>query len=367
MESLNTADRGYWNRIQVVSFLLAVFIIMRHNSSYANYEIKSQPALLFSSIHNIIHDTITELAVPMFFIISGVNYFHNYKPESFIKKTKRRLKSLLIPYIVWNSIYCAFCLFTSNSFVSRYFLGREKYVFAFENVLWGCLLHWKCNAHFWFVFNLMIFSIMNGIMYYIIKDKKIGSMFIIFTYAAIFLAGVSSLNELLYRMDSIFYYYIGAFIALHFKNNIQHDNIFDSAVTKKGTPEKRDQRFQILHGLLLVCTVFLTLYTEHFEGVKGILMLLGCKGLWDISIVFKSMVPNWIPRGGTVFLMYAAHGIIQPVIVKSLYIVLPKNDYVSIVNYILSVSLTVIACVLIRQITSKYFPVVDSIVTGERQ
>lgn len=77
---INQGNDLYWKRIQLISFILAVFILIRHNSSFGNYDsdclLNAYFALKFS---------ITEIAVPLFFIISGFNFFINFSISSYKK------------------------------------------------------------------------------------------------------------------------------------------------------------------------------------------------------------------------------------------------------------------------------------------
>ena len=63
---------------------------------------------------------LTDIAVPMFFVISGYLFFQNYTPQKLISKWKSRLFSVLIPYLIWNGLaYLFYVLLNAIPFVSN--------------------------------------------------------------------------------------------------------------------------------------------------------------------------------------------------------------------------------------------------------
>ena len=121
------------------TFVLAILVMMYHNSSVANYEITSSLGKIASYISEFFL-AFAQVAVPLFFIISGALFFRNYDYGKTLTKYKDRLKSLVIPYLLWNTINTAFAFVCSYTFISKYFIGRQKTVVSFENILGGCSL-----------------------------------------------------------------------------------------------------------------------------------------------------------------------------------------------------------------------------------
>lgn len=351
----------YWKRIQLISFVLAVFIIIRHNSSVANYD---SPLIL--SIYYAFKNTITEIAVPLFFLISGFNFFRDYSNEKYKKKFTSRIKSLLVPYLTWNTIYCIFSIIISMDFFSRFFIGREKFVISPLNVFLGCIFHNSCNSHFWFVFDLMICVLLNPIMYYILRKKIFGLPFLALLYVAIMCFGLSLPVAIFYRTDAFLYYYIGAFLGLHHSDFFFKDKLWKNNDADANKMHSAHIVYFAI-GFLCVCTCLVLLVPNIPGAIRCLIILIAAYGFWNISACCRYIKFNWLPAGGTTFLLYAAHGIIQPIIVKVLYLLLPKIGWVSIVNFILAVSLTVLLCMGLRYVTKRYIPMLDNILTGWRR
>ena len=354
----------YWKRIQLISFILAIFIIIRHNSSIYNYD---SPFVL--SVYESFKYSITEIAVPLFFIISGFNFFNHFSIADQKSKFTRRIKSLLVPYLVWNTVFCVFCIIISNDFFSRFFIGRTKFIVTPLNVIWGCIFHMECNSQFWFVFTLMVCVLINPLIYYIIRNKYIGGVFLILLYVGIMFFGFKLPSYYFYRTDAFLYYYLGAFLGLHFNQLF----IKDKAPIEKKTEDTLLKKvlssnvFYVTTGAIGMCLSLLLLIPDLHAGIRVLVILLASLGFWRISCLCRFFTLKWLPQGGTTFLMYATHGIIQPVTVKLLYFVLPKYSWISVVNFVFAITITVLICMLIRGWTKRYLPIVDKVITGWRR
>lgn len=96
--------------IDLLRFPLALAVIFIHmnpvvvNLNEANFQILSKEGLL-NLIKITFSHVIGGIAVPCFFLISGLLFFSNYKNwnwEQYLNKLKNRVRTLLIPYLAWN-------------------------------------------------------------------------------------------------------------------------------------------------------------------------------------------------------------------------------------------------------------------------
>lgn len=84
---------------------------------------------------------LSQLAVPAFFFISGYFYFtkyHEHNPTTYKSKNRARLKSLVMPYIVWNAIFMIVSFLTD-----KILLQSTIADFLQENG--GIRLFWDCG------------------------------------------------------------------------------------------------------------------------------------------------------------------------------------------------------------------------------
>lgn len=126
-------------------------------------------------------------AVPLFFFISGYLYFRGgnegFSVNQYITKTRNRIKSLLVPYLLWNTLflvafYVAESIFpsmTSGSHKTIAEYGLSDYLMAYWNAREG----FPIDGPLWFVRNLMILSILSPMAYWFLKYRILGLVIII--------------------------------------------------------------------------------------------------------------------------------------------------------------------------------------------
>lgn len=109
--------KEFFNYLPYINFILSIMIVMHHsfniNVDY-NTEIKGIDWALERFFYNI-----SECAVPIFFFISAILFYRNYEgtKKDYFYKVKKRIGSILIPYVIFNTIgYLKHVLFSHDSF-----------------------------------------------------------------------------------------------------------------------------------------------------------------------------------------------------------------------------------------------------------
>lgn len=115
------------------------------------------------------------LCVPFFFVISGFLFFINVEKLTFkvvIGKWKSRITSLVIPYILWNTLYGIVRIFKAK------YLGFDGdgivvdgsvSMLGFLRGYWDTGDGYPMGFAFWFVRNLIIFVALSPIIYYVAR------------------------------------------------------------------------------------------------------------------------------------------------------------------------------------------------------
>lgn len=157
--------------IDYVRFPLIVLIIFIHTG------IEPFSAELgytrFNYLRHFVTDELACLGVPLFFFISGFLFFYNseFSFEVYKKKLKSRVKTLLVPYIIWNLVY-VLLKFLSETFSSVQVeskMVKDFGVVDWLQVFWNIREGNPINGPLWFVRDLIIMSILSYIFYYLIK------------------------------------------------------------------------------------------------------------------------------------------------------------------------------------------------------
>lgn len=88
-----------------IKFILILGVVAAHSNVYADYDAPDAPLGL--NIVEFFSDRLIKVCVPCFFILSGYLYFNNttqFNKATYLSKTRRRIHTLLIPYLLWNVI-----------------------------------------------------------------------------------------------------------------------------------------------------------------------------------------------------------------------------------------------------------------------
>lgn len=230
--------------IDLLRFPLIMMVLFIHMSPKTTNLIDAKYELLSGSgIYNIIKilfsHIIPSIAVPTFFLISGFLFFSNFQEwswDGYKKKIGSRVKTLLIPYILWNLI--PFILIVGKCFICDISNGNpttETQAF-FSNNIWRIfyIFHeWESsstnwlgnhlsstaplNIPQWFIRNLFVISLLTPIIYIAIKRLKI------WLIPVLFLAYISKIWPQIpgFDIESVFFFTVGSFFALNKLNIVE--------------------------------------------------------------------------------------------------------------------------------------------------
>lgn len=89
--------------IDIVRLYFTLLVVLFHTFQI---QICAEDGFYVEWIKKIIDALLSDLLVPVFFFISGHLFFSNFRwrKEFFIGKIKRRGRSLLLPYLIWNTL-----------------------------------------------------------------------------------------------------------------------------------------------------------------------------------------------------------------------------------------------------------------------
>ena len=186
------------NKISYLHFIMSVLVILIHS---INNETRFEK---FFSIDS----GIGQFAVPLFFIISGFLFFRNIKSvNDAVAKLKRRVYTLLIPYLLWNLIYYAIHL-----------LLKPGNGISMGEII-DAAFTYKYNPSFWFMYQLILLSIISPILYYLFNmswknQQTVKWLVAIVVVVAAELAIATGIDIPYLNEDAFVYYVCGYFLSL---------------------------------------------------------------------------------------------------------------------------------------------------------
>jgi surface polysaccharide O-acyltransferase-like enzyme len=130
-----------------------------------------------TSIKSFISDGLTNPCVPLFFLLSGYFFFANFSWSfsNYAGKLKKRVKTLLIPFLFWTHlVVLIYLLFQNLPFTKQYFTNTRPAVatfgiYEYADSIIGFTEHFRTSLYavqFWFLRDLIVLVLIAPVFYF---------------------------------------------------------------------------------------------------------------------------------------------------------------------------------------------------------
>lgn len=144
----------------------------------------------FPYIYTLISKIVAHSSVPAFFFISGYLFFYGtqFTKQSWLEKLKRRVRSLLVPYLFWLTLWLvAYYLFYHTSLAGVLHLHTEETVHYTPQYILAS--YWCAHGHhayetfplvgqFWFIRDLMVIVLLSPLVWFLLKKVSLPFLFL---------------------------------------------------------------------------------------------------------------------------------------------------------------------------------------------
>lgn len=355
--------------ISYIRFPLIVGVVLIH-STFGDIVLQGESVKcdnelcpIYYNVSYILSHIIARICVPLFFMISGYLFF--YKSDSFdfyqyVSKLKKRIGSLLVPYVIWNLIsIIAFLLI--QIFCQSLLSGRNKSVLEYNFVDW-LLCFWDTskingtdttapiNYPLWYLRDLMVTVILSPLIYYLLKH---------FSSIIIIILGVLYIFPLWQfpvgiNPTAIFFFSLGAFISIR--------NLVDTQALISY------KKYLLISYVLGVVLEFLYRGGEYYNIIHHIVVIIGV-------FAVSSIVINRARSGrlhynkvlsDSSFFIFVYHALPLAFIVKVLLYILPNKDIVLFLIYLIAPTVIIFIGVLLSKILDNNFRGLSIFLKGSR-
>jgi fucose 4-O-acetylase-like acetyltransferase len=218
-----------------------------------------------------VSQTLVKVAMPTFFVMSGYLFFANveqFNKEIYWQKIRRRIKTLLLPYIVWNLL-----------------MAVKLKEFSLS-ILWM-----PANMPLWFLRDLMIVSLLTPIIY--IGVKKF-NYWIFILLIPIYLTGIWAIQPGL-NPYAICFFTIGAYLS------IQKTNLVEACL--------KLEKIAYLLSVLLALAMILTYPTIAYSILMLCFRVVGIVAVFCLAHRILSRTTKRIPKTAcdASYFIYLAH------------------------------------------------------------
>ena len=342
-----------YDRMRFPLMIMVVFIHARFSSVvYDNF--------YFNKFQDLFSSIIPSIAVPLFFLISGCLYFRdkdNYTITTYLHKTRRRIKNLLFPFLLWNAFFWIVFTLFQLFFPSLLNGGIPSLIGAtYSDVLW---VFWGDNTGgpidfpLWFIRDLILVTLFAPAIFYLFLKYKVGVFFLIvlglfwvcdypisffgndIKIALLFFAlggYLSSLSHIKVSRCSIVFFVLLCLLQWSIKFFVFADRDFIVLLTAKAS---------VMIGIVATYSI-VCLYPLFFDYIR------------------RSISSNCI------FFIYATHGFIITLMIRVIESLGITNLYILYVLYFADVLISILICIFFYRIINHFAPALLNVFTGKR-
>lgn len=306
-------------------------------------------------------DGLCRVAVPIYFLFSGYLFFVRlevWDRDIWFEKIKKRVKTLLVPYFIWNLIAICFSLLILylNSILKG---GDDPDIVAFYNSIGGLWAFWDTgtgspyNYPLWFIRDLLVFVLLTPLVFqYVKKTGILGSIILYLAYVFNLWGMIPGLSE-----EGLCFFSLGAYFALY---GIDFSSLF---------------RKHWITAAIIACPLVIAMvltdgdYDVLWGYARRLFTLFGSVStIGLVALLFeKQRIKNYPLLSNSSFFIFAAHGtIVLPFMQSIVGKLLPGNQIGLIIGYFTAPFITIVVLVICYYYFSKWIPKTMSVINGGR-
>ena len=339
----------YSKKIIWIQFICSILIVILHSNNINGYNLVKDGSLAGAIVLGIEEfiSILGHCAVPTFFTISAFLFFRQFNMSIYKLKLLKRIKTLLVPYLIWNVIgVLFFAVLTNLSFIAKYMNQSAVELNPFDLVFDVIL---SSYTPLWYVRNLMIYFLVAPVVYILIKRKIMGVMTIV--VCVLFNLITCSSYYSLHNWLPMFMF--GGWVALH------HEDLIISS-----TPNtfKSWRRYVIiLYGILYL----ITFVSGNSNRIIYLYRCLSPVAVWlgFDYLKFPSEIKWWQKIS---FFIYCSHFFIVSIFQKLTLLLFGKAWGSAFIVYFITPPIVLSIVFIVSLVMKKKFPKLWGILNGGR-
>ncbi len=303
-------------------------------------------------------------SVPIYYFIAGYVFFFGMemKPAQYARKLRNRVKSLLIPYLIWNLI--AILIVAGKSLVR----GGEGFYPTAANLLSCFWMYdgqlegrpvtapvYPIDLPLWFVRDLMIVVVLTPLLYWAMRHLR---HFWVWMLGIVWLLRWQAADPHAPQLITAFFFFSwGGYMSIYKKDMI------------KEFGRMRTASFIVYPLLGVFCWICASWQPEWFNHLKDLYVLTGLCAAYNFSALLLThkvlKVSTFLSSAS--FFIYVSHFLIVAPCMKIVFgLMQPQNVFTITVSYLLSIAFITGLLLAAFWLMQRYTPSVLRVAAGRR-
>lgn len=347
-------EKQFRNQIFWITFLFSILVIWVHSFNADLFLGTTETAVWVNRLEGILGNGLGQIAVPGFFMLSSYLFYRSFGWSKLTAKWKSRIRTVLIPYLLWNFLYYAAYGAATRLPAASGLVGKPPVPFNLESLV-DALINYTYNPVFWYLYQLILLIALAPLIYLVLKNTVSGAAALALMVFALW----KGWDFTYLNMDALFYYCTAAYISIH--------------RTAWGSFAKKqpDGRRRLFWGALLAVTLLLLVLGGHWGSfLAGTPLLTVLRRLWGVcgvlfllSILHLPPAREWMKHN---FFLYAIHFAWVRLFNKAGALLLPSSPAAALLTFLFMPLIMVFLSALIVKILQSVLPGLYRLLSGGR-
>ena len=160
-------EGDFRRKIGWFQFCCCVMVIWNHSGNAELFLGRLEQSHPLMHLQYGIFPAIIRVSIPCFFMVSGYQFFRGFTMEKLSGKWRRRVKTLLIPYLVWNLLYYFGYLIANQAEFLRDIVNKPDIRLSLEQMAEAAVFY-RYNPVFWFMYQLILLVALAPLLLYLV-------------------------------------------------------------------------------------------------------------------------------------------------------------------------------------------------------
>ncbi len=211
-------EEDFRKKIVWFTFAFSILVVWAHSFNAELFMGATKAGDRIYEIESFFGETAAQIAVPGFFMLSGYLFYRGFTWKKLGSKWKSRIRSVLVPYLLWNGLYYLGYVIGSHLPAVGDLMGKGEIPFRLE-MLVEAMIHHTYLYVFWYLSQLICLIALAPVLYGVLKHSWAGILYL----TALLIVILEKKDLPVVNEDALFYYSAAGFAALKGKTWIEEN------------------------------------------------------------------------------------------------------------------------------------------------